>query len=104
MTLSQTTPVSVLLHAPYTLSTLKGDNLKPTMVIAVPCIKGYFQQVEALVNSGEIIRVADTFYLAPSQQSPRIARLPSLDIENDITLAQLHAMHLPTEQEATHDY
>ena len=103
MKLSKTIPVNVLLHAPHTLSTLKGENLKPHMVIAFPCIKNYFQQVEALVNSGEIIRVTDTYYLAPSKQSPRIARLPSLEIEHDITLTQLHALHLPTEEEATHD-
>lgn len=94
--LSEITPVQVLLHSPYTLSTYSGKNLTPMMVIAVPCFRSYYQVVADLVLSGEIHQVADTFYLIPSQQSPRIPRLPSLPIDFDITAEEWRALHLPT--------
>lgn len=93
--LSQIIPVSLLLNSPYTLSTYSGQNLTPQMVIAVPCFRSYYQLVADLVTSGEIHQVADTFYLIPSQQSPRIPKLPSLPIDFDITTEEWRALHLP---------
>ena len=94
--LSELTPVSVLLHSPYTLSTYSGLNLTPHMVIAVPCFRSYYQRVCDLVTSGEIHQIGDTFYLIPSQESPRVPRLPSLPIEFDCSVEEWKAMHLPT--------
>jgi hypothetical protein len=93
--LSQIIPVSLLLHSPYTLSTYSGQNLTPQMVIAVPCFRSYYQLVANLVTSGEIHQIADTFYLIPSQQSPRIPKLPSLPIDFDISAEEWRALHLP---------
>jgi hypothetical protein len=95
--LSQITPVSVLLHSPYTLSTYSGQNLTPQMVIAVPCFRSYYQRVADLVVSGEVHQVGDTFYLIPSQQSPRVPKLPSLPIDFDCSVDEWKAMHLPTQ-------
>jgi len=94
--LSQITPVSVLLHSPFTLSTYAGQNLTPQMVIAVPCFRSYYQLVADLVTSEEIHQVGDTFYLIPSQQSPRVPKLSSLPIDFDITAEEWRALHLPT--------
>ena len=93
--LSTVVPVDLLLHAPYSLSRLDGGKLKDTDVIPVPCIKGYFQQLKDLVLSGEIHQVVDSYYLVPSQESPRKPKLPSLPIEHDITMDELKALHLP---------
>lgn len=95
--LSQVTPCSVLLHSPFTLSTYSGQNLTNNMVIAVPCYRSYYQTVSALVASGELHQVGDTFYLIPSQQSPRLPKLPSLPVEFDCSVDEWRAMHLPTE-------
>jgi len=94
--LSTVVPVELLLHAPYSLSRLDGGALKETDIIPVPCIRGYFQQLKDLVLSGEIHQVVDSFYLVPSQESPRKPRLPSLAIEYDITIDELKARHLPS--------
>lgn len=94
--LSETIPISVLLHAPYSLSRLDGRNLKDTDVIKMPCIRDYYQQLKDLVLSGEITQIVDSYYLVPSQQSPRQAKLPSLKIFHDVTSAQLEAKHVPS--------
>lgn len=102
MKLSQVTPAKVLLHAPYTLSTLTGEDLKLDMVIKVPCYRDYYQQVGALVSAGDIHHVGTSFYLVP-KQSPMRPALPSLDIEADISLEELQALHLPTEEAIDHE-
>lgn len=93
--LSEVIPVSVLLHSPYSLSTYSGLNLSPSMVIAVPCYRSYYQKVEDLVVSGEIHQIGSSYYLTPSQQSPRIPKLPSLPIDFDISAEEWRALHLP---------
>jgi len=97
MKLSNVVPVKLLLHAPHTLSTLSGKDLELGMVIKLPCYKNYYQQVGSLVNSGDIHHVGTSFYFVP-KQSPMRPSLPSIDIEEDISLEELNARHLPTEE------
>lgn len=94
--LSEITPIQVLHHSPYTLSTLRGQNLNDSMFIKLPCFRSYFAQVGSLVESGEIIKISNVYYLTPSQQSPRIPLLSSIPIEYDLDEKDWKEAHLPT--------
>ena len=96
MKLSKVIPVQVLPHSPYTLSTLKGENLNESMVIKVPSFRNYIAPVGLLVESGEIKRISNVYYLTPSQQSPRIPKLISIPIEYDVEEKEWKEAHLPT--------
>lgn len=96
MKLSEITPIQVLHHSPYTLSTLNGRNLNDSMFIKLPCFRSYFAQVSSLVESGEIIKISNVYYLTPSQQSPRVPLLPSIPIEYDLDEKSWKEAHLPT--------
>ncbi len=102
MKLSEVIPVKLLLHAPYTLSTLSGKDLELGMIIKLPCYKNFYQQVEALVKAGDLHHVGTSFYLIP-KQSPYRSSLPSLEVEEDISLEELKARHLPLYEEIDHE-
>lgn len=96
MKLSQVTPCQVLSHSPYTLSTLKGEDLDDSMIIKVPCFRNYIAHVGSLVETGEVLKVGKNYYLSTSQQSPRVPRLPTIPIEYDIEETEWREAHLPT--------
>ena len=96
MKLSQVTPCQVLPHSPYTLSTLKGDDLDGSMIIKVPCFRNYIAHVGSLVESGEVLKVGKAYYLSISKQSPRVPRLLSIPIEYDLEECEWREAHLPT--------
>ena len=101
MKMSEITPTSVLLHSPYTLSTLDGKNITEEMVIKVPCFKGYFQRVSELVKVGELHQIGGTFYFL--HRAPLTPRMQSLAITEDISYEKLVELSLPTREDTYAD-
>lgn len=101
--LSDTVPVEVLLHSPFTLSKLDGSELAANDIIALPGIRGYWQSIENLVGSSEVHQVGNTYYLTRSQVSPRVPKLEPLEIEFDLTPFDLRAMHMPVDSGDSYD-
>jgi hypothetical protein len=93
MLLSNTIPVVLERGSPYLLHHLDGSNLDSYDVIEHPRIKGFYQRVKSLVQSGCIAKRGDRHYLTTVQ--PLNVGLHSITVKQDIDPIALVDMHTP---------
>jgi|LakMenEpi03Aug12_release.lakeMendotaPanAssembly.Ray.scaffolds.fasta_scaffold1423546_2 hypothetical protein len=94
--LSETTPITVLKNAPWTISKLTGENPALEDVVQHPTYTTIFNTVKTFVRAGAMRYINGNVYLV--HENPLKLGVHSLRIIKDCTKDELIAKHMSQEE------